>query len=406
VSDRPRLPNLVSATALACLAATLGAGRTAAAPAPATPPRDVLYAALHGDAEDVDPGLLLTAPGRFVGRPVRTRGRLAVVEAAASRFDLVLGKDRVLLRLEPEAHAVAAARASAWDGQAVSVEGLFYREAGSDAGTRTYALRAWRLWPVAEPPRPTPPPAGDVAVVSLQDLVYGAGRYDGRLVRVRGSFRGANRHADLPERTRKGRGDWVIKDGYFAAWITGHEARGDTWDLAARSASDAAAVLEVIGVPTTAGGVVRIQARDVELSAGFVGALALPRDAGLQGVSPRVSFAWPIPGDPLRPRGEMILQFSKPLDPQSLEARVRVRYPGLGTTPPVVPTYEYRQRYRALVVTPDPPPPAGTDVLVELLEGIIDVDGRALSPRAMAAERGETTLEDGVVDVVRFRSGR
>jgi hypothetical protein len=40
---------------------------------------------------------------------------------------------------------------------------------------------------------------------------------------------------------------------------------------------------------------------------------------------------------------------------------------------------EYRERYRALVVTPQPPPPRDDDVVVDLLEGIIDVDGRALT---------------------------
>jgi hypothetical protein len=65
--------------------------------------------------------------------------------------------------------------------------------------------------------------------------------------------------------------------------------------------------------------------------------------------------------------------------------------------------YEYRQRYRALVVTPEPPPPPGTEVVVELLEGIIDVDGRALTPRAGA---GEVAAGTGVVDAVAFRSAR
>jgi len=38
---------------------------------------------------------------------------------------------------------------------------------------------------------------------------------------------------------------------------------------------------------------------------------------------------------------------------------------------------------------------------LELLEGVIDVDGRALTPPAPAGD-----LEAGVIDAVRFRSGR
>ena len=331
-------------------------------------------------------------------------GLLTAAEGSPASFELAIGRSRVLLRLEPETTAVVAARSADWAGQPVVVEGLFYREADVDGSGGSYALRAWLVRPVKDPPRPAEPPTAEGTRVSLQDLVYGSGRYDGRLIRVRGSYRGSNRHADLPERTRKGRSDWVIKDGYFAAWVTGREARGANWDLASRSSSASDAVVEIVGVPTTSGGVVRIQAREVELSSEFVGgAFAQPRDAGLQAVSPRVSFAWPIPGDPLRRRGQMILQFSKPLDPPSLEGRVRVRYGG-GAMPAPGVTYEYRQRYRALVVLPDPPPPPGTEVMVELLEGIIDIDGRALAPALEARERSEPVVEGGVVDRVRFRS--
>jgi hypothetical protein len=368
-------------------------------------PADAFYAALHGDPAPVDAVELVGAPGRFVGRPVKTTGRLMAVEGSPSSFELGIGKSRLLLRLEPETTAVVAARSTDWAGQPVVVEGLFYREADVDGREGAYAMRAWLVRPVTEPPRRAEPASAEGARVSLQDLVYGAGRFDGRLIRVRGSYRGSNRHADLPERTRKGRSDWVIKDGYFAAWVTGREARGDNWDLTQRSSSASDAVVEIVGVPATSGGVVRIQAREVALSTDFVvgGALGQPRDAGLQAVSPRVSFAWPIPGDALRRRGQMILQFSKPLDPPSLEGRVRVRYGAGATTAPAV-TYEYRQRYRALVVLPEPPPPPGADVVVELLEGIIDIDGRALAPALEARDRGEPPPEGGVVDRVRFRS--
>ena len=384
------------------LAGVLIQSTASAQPSPGGLPRDALYSALHGAPEEVDSGALVGAPGRYVGRAVRTRGRLAVVNAGAGRFDLVVGKSRIVLRLEPEARALVAARSATWESTAVIVEGFFFREAGGDAAASPYALRAWLVWPASQPeaPRVEAAAAGDTPRVSLQDLVYGAGKFDGRVVRVRGTYRGTNRHADLPERTRKGRGDWVIKDGYYAAWVTGREARGENWVLAERSPAETQPVLEIVGVPATSGGVVRITARDVDLSLDFVGgALAQPRDAGLQSVAPRISFAWPIAGEPLRGRGEMILQFSKQLDPQSLESRVRVRYTG---APAPATTWEYRQRYRALVITPEPPPPPGTEVVVELLDGIIDVDGRALVARAA----GDATPAPGVIDAVRFRGGR
>lgn len=371
-------------------------------------PADAFYAALHGDPEPVGAGVLIAAPGRFVGHAVRTRGHLHTLDANALRFELSLERTRARLQLEPEAKAVLVARASAWDGRVVEVDGLFYRDEGGPAGS-AYALRVWRVRPLDTALRLAETPAQDTPALSLEELVYGAGRYDGRVVRVRGRYRGPNRHRDLPETSRRGRGDWVIKDGYFAAWVTGHEARGERWDLTRRSAADAEATVEVVGIPTTAGGVVRIAARRVDLSleagAGTAApALATPRDAGVEAVSPRVSFAFPVPGETLRPRGWMILQFSKPLDPRSLESRVRVRYEG-GAAESAAPrvTLDYRDRNRALVLMPEPAPPPRTDVVVELLEGIIDVDGRALAPSAGAPEGGGGA-GPGVVDRVRFRS--
>lgn len=409
-------------TLIACLAGATAVGEEPAAPA------DSFYAALHGEPELLDAALLVASPGRFVGHAVRTRGRLRTLDANALLFDLTLGTTWARLHLEPEAKAVLAARAPAWDGKAVEVDGLFYRDVDGPAGSG-YALRVWRVRPlgavrrlgetasndartvspgdlVYDARRPDARPApSEGQSVSLEDLVYGAGRYDGRLVRVRGSFRGRNRHHDLPEASRRGRGDWVIKDGYFAAWITGHDARGERWDLT--SSQDAEGIVDILGVPTTAGGVVRIAARRVDLSldADASSALANPRDGGAFAVSPSLTFAYPVPGEPLRPAGRMILQFSKPLDPRSLESRIRVRYErgGIATAVPRV-VHRYRDRNRALVVTPYPAPPPGTDVVVELLEGIIDVDGRALLPSPGARDPGEASLAAGVADRVRFRS--
>ena len=198
-------------------------------------------------------------------------------------------------------------------------------------------------------------------------------------MRVRGAYRGPNRHRDLPEATRKGGNDWVLKDGYFAAWVTGKDPRGEGWDLTRAASADADATVEIAGVPATVGGVVRISAREVSLYLGPEGgvALAAPRTAGAEATPPRVAFAYPVPGETLDPRRPMIIQFSKPLDPRSLESRVRVRY-GTGGAPVADVAHDYRERARALVVSPQPPPPPGTEIVVELMEGIIDIDGRAL----------------------------
>jgi hypothetical protein len=71
-----------------------------------------------------------------------------------------------------------------------------------------HSLRAWRVSPVGAA---ASMPATGSPALALEALVYGGGRYDGTLVRVRGTYRGANVHGDLPEATRRGRGDWVLR---------------------------------------------------------------------------------------------------------------------------------------------------------------------------------------------------
>lgn len=359
-----------------------------APPAPEPPKErvaaDVLYQALHGEAEVVDAGQLLDAPGRFVGRAIRTRGRLERLDAGAHAFALSTGRGRVLLALEPQAAAATMANASAWAGKAVEVEGLFHRDI-QDASEASYALRAWLVQDLAALRSPGNRALADAPLVTLQDLVYGAGRHDGKLVRVRGAYRGSNVHRDLPEPSRKGARDWVLKDGHFAVWITGREALGNGQRATTDSPDETGAGLEVVGTPSTANGVVRIAAREVGISAApappAVGRTLTGSTAGWEAVAPRLSFAYPIPGQPLGRRGQVILQFNKPMDPSRFDTAVSVRYERDGVSLPAPRVaFDYRDRFRAVVITPDPPPSPGTVLVVELREGIIDVEGRALTP--------------------------
>jgi hypothetical protein len=356
----------------------------AAADVPAVPGAvDALYRALHGEPQAVDAAKLLEGPGLYVGRAVRTRGRLERSGTGQHAFALSAGRGRLLLRLEPQAAAMTAGHAAAWTGNTVEVEGFFYRDI-EDSPEASYALRAWLVQPPAAL-RPAATGTASVPLVTLQDLVYGAGRHDGHLVRVRGTYRGPNVQRDLPEASRKAPHDWVLKDGYFAAWVTGREAFGSGRAGEAEALQDTGAALEVVGTPTTASGVVRITAREVRTSAApaapVMGRALSGSGAGWAAVAPRLSFAYPVPDEPLRASGQVILQFNKPMDPSRFDGAVTVRYEreGAAAGSPRV-ALDYRDRYRAVVITPDPAPPRGAVMVVELGDGIIDVDGRALAP--------------------------
>ena len=189
----------------------------------------------------------------------------------------------------------------------VRVVGLFYREMGADPA-RPFALRAWYVAPVDAPRAAAPKRAIDARAVSLQELVYGSGRYDGQLVRVRGTYRGANRDADLPEKTRKGRGDWVIKDGLFAIWISGRKPKGDGFALDTGLKRDTGKWLEVVGRPETRNGVTYLRAVRVSL-----------------GAQPSASAPAQLPSPPPeRPKVPPVVVFAIPLDGE-VEVRRRGR---------------------------------------------------------------------------------
>jgi hypothetical protein len=348
----------------------------------ANPAADVFYEALHGQPRPVPGHELLSAPGLHVGRAVRTRGRLAR-RGDDGPFELAFAEGRAVLRLEPAAETRVRAHAASWVGREVDVHGLVYRDASAPTAT-SLVLRAWQVAPV-EPVATAarPDAAGDV--LALEDLVYGAGRYDGRVVRVTGASRGFNLHRDLPESSRRSPRDWVLKEGHFAVWVSGHMP-------------DAEASVEVVGVPTTSRGVVRIAAQEVAPVA-----TPIPDPVAASGVvapAPRLSFAYPVEAETLRADGRMILQFSRPMDEGRFGSGVRVRFERQGAvlaTPALA--LDYESRHRALVITPQPPPPPGSDVVVELLDVVVDVSGRGL------VRRDGNPPVDGVVERVRFRAG-
>jgi hypothetical protein len=357
-------------------------GAASAATAADPPPADVLYRALLGEPEVVEGSPLLEAPGRFVGRAVRTRGRLDRPDGGQAAFVLRTDQGRILLRLEPAVAALVASRSKQWIGAVVEVEGFFYREVQGPADDAAYALRAWLVQPLDGAKRAAPGARSEAPVVTLQDLAYGAGRYDGKLVRVRGTYRGPNLEHDLPDASRKGAHDWVLKDGYFAAWVTGRDAPGQGSDRGdPLVGSDLA--LEVVGLPTTSEGIVHLAAREIEISSApqmaAVGRASVTGDAGGAALPPHVSFSYPVEREALDPGCQLILQFSKPMDPSRFAAGIRLRYEGKAAGTPRL-TLDYRDRYRALVITPEPPAAPGSVVVVELLGGLIDVDGRALTP--------------------------
>ncbi len=378
--------NLVLPFAL-LLAAPSDSGR------PATS-SESLQQALYGVPRETTLRAMLEAPADFEGRAVRIRGRIA---RGPQKGQLRLEADGGPLPIDPVATIAARVRAQAprWVGQEVELVGVLLRDRSVEdaAAERAFRLRFWRY----AAPNVATADASDVPTLSLEQLVYSSGKSDGKPVKVIGQFRGSNLRGDLPPATRRGTQDWVLKDDFYAVWVTGRTASGEGFELDPLSLADQENWLEVVGRPETRGGITYLNAQRVALTDPPDGSTAFsaPAHQALAGVLPAIVFTLPVNGeDGAPPDVRLVVQFNKSMDSASFTGRVRLRPMDPGEAPEEI-KIAYDENRHALVVEPSRRLPAGRELVLELMDGIIDVHGRALSGTASG-----TSLE-----AVRFRVG-
>jgi len=91
-------------------------------------------------------------------------------------------------------------------------------------------------------------------------------RFSGKPVKIVGQFRGRNLFGDLPEDSKREPGDWVIKDGDHAVWVTGRPPKGKGFTLDPSYKGDTSRWLEVEGKPEVLNGVLYLRASKVALA--------------------------------------------------------------------------------------------------------------------------------------------
>ena len=354
-------------------------------PAPAAMLREVL----QGRPEDATVPELLQEPGAFVSTPVRVRARL---QRATSGEGLRLEEEGKSLALVAEASAEARLGvAVAWVGQDVEVVGRLRRSGETTPGGGEYYLQAWECI------GPEAAAAATGTSVTLPALLARMSELEGEVVRVVGRFRGRNLFGDLPPRSSKGPNDWVIKSERAAVWITGHKPGGEGWGLDLDSSAQGE-WLEVVGRPRVRSGVVYLQAAKVGLVPAPRGARVVPPRRLLSSTPtdpPSVVFCLPLEGERLGPTSRVVVQFDRNMDEESFKDRVRLREEGGGE---VAVRLNYDESRRSLVISPLRPPTSGQRLQVQLLPGIVDVDGVPLAPRPGRTAQGD------VVEALRFGS--
>jgi hypothetical protein len=372
---------------LAPLAALLVAA-AAAAPAAAQVSD---YEMRYGQVVEVALDTILSMPESYVDKAVRTRGELDMVPGSLQVAYSLRGTFGGRLVLMPMAEAAAdwEQLARTWIGKEVEVTGAIGMGNSSSTGQPIVYMGIWGfLGPPDEKAK-----RSSSAQVTLEDLLIRPGKLDGKIVTVKGQFRGGNLFGDLPSSSRRRSSDWVIKEDLFAVWVTGKKPKGDGFSFDKELRRDTGKWLQVTGRVSTDRGIVTIDATDVQITkapaptaAADVGpAVAPPPPPPRPKRPPVVVFSLPVDGErDVPPVTIFQIQFSKDMDEASFKDRVLLRYagrpqPGDRELDAVRVTYD--GGLRTLNIDPGDLLRPGRVVEVLLLPGIIDIDGLPLETR-------------------------
>ncbi|HEY0876704.1 MAG TPA: Ig-like domain-containing protein [Vicinamibacterales bacterium] len=234
----------------------------------------------------------------------------------------------------------------------------------------------------------SPPRAPTVRAIALAPQ-----NFVDREVRVVGRFRGRNLYGELPYALGKDKWDFVIQSADGAVWVTGVRPRGKGFDLDPTKRVDTGRWVEVRGVVRQQGLTPYIDAEEIALG-------SEPDDAPVEvklpppppQPPPEVIFSAPIQDDHDVDRTAPVrIQFSRDVDPRSLQSHVTVSYAGgEGTALPPLPEFKvaYNDAAHAIVITFAEPLERFMQVKVELGEGILALDGQALKPFTLTFTTG------------------
>jgi len=370
------------------------------------------YEARYGEPVNVTLDDLLQNPGQYVGRAVRTSGRLDFASGIGSggvRYAMRDGFGGTMrLAPVPDVSHEFENQARYWLGHDIEVTGVLIAVSSSEGAAglqgESHVLRFWGFVGPEDAGDPKKPiSARDV---TLESLVTTPGKRDGETVRVVGKFRGRNLYGDLPGSSQQKSADWVIKDDIFAVWVLDKKPKGSGWELDASLKRDTGKWIEVIGRPETRRGVTYLRAIKVSLTnppSPVADAKAPPPPKEQPKLPPVIVFALPLDGEAgVAPNSRFVVQFNKDMDQATFAGKVHLRYagprlPGDRAFDAVKLTYDDGRR--ALTVDPGDVLRPGRRVELILLQGIADVEGLILVPRSASR------TPPGAVEVLRYEIG-
>lgn len=231
------------------------------------------------------------------------------------------------------------------------------------------------------------------ATPSLRAIALAPERYANREVTVAGRFRGRNLYGDVPGPLNKSKWDFVLQSADAAVWTSGLQPKGDGFNLDPGRRVDTGKWLSVTGTVRLEGPKVWLEATSLALSEA---PQEITVDLNVVPVTkappPTVIFSAPVSEETqVDQNTDVRIQFSRDMDGRSVRDRVRVSYVGPSPGPPPAPpqfTATYSEGNRGLVIRFAEPLEPFQTIKVELLEGIVALDGQPLGPWALRFSTG------------------
>lgn len=337
---------------------------------------------------------LTTYPGFYHQRQVVVRGEARVDDRGHARLAPRGGVERGIWLRAPESGVP--------DGM-VEVRGHFWDVGRFDPGDPQVtgvnlpawvAERAGDRWPAQGEMlvlnvTNTVPPAPPSSTPTIRQLALDPERYDGQVLTLAGQFGGRNLYGDLAQSPRVGRHEFVLRAAGGTVWVTGIEPRGRGWRLNPEARVDTGQWIEVTGTVRTGNGLVWIEATKVDRTTARPQEPPPPPPPALAPAPPpEVIFSVPSDEDTdVPPASNVRIQFSRDLDPETIDRHVLVTYAGQEAA-----TIPFKARFdptnRVLSLTFEQPFERYRTVRVELREGILGTDGQPLAPFALTFTTG------------------
>ena len=332
---------------------------------------------LFGLLVDVSLEELLNQAPEFEGGIVRTQGVLGRL-----RNEYTLSEEGVTVRLRTSQQTVALLRgkASEWIGKEMLISGPFGRTAVLPGNRDRNQAAAPFLLGITTIEPVDAFYSGPAKVMTIEDLFRDPP--DRRLlVRVIGQYRGPNFFGDLPANSHKRNDDWIVKHDTFAMWVSGKRPEGKGFALSANTTKDTQTWLAITGTVEEHKGLPILKPSRIELSPAPSDLAALkPPVYGARPDRPDLKFVVPIPvTEQLSRDGSFAIQFTEPMDEESFEGRVQLRYADGSVAPFTRVDLRYSaERTFTLMIDPGVALQPGQTLECLLMPGIRDLGGQPL----------------------------